>query len=169
MQIAEATKLANDLKVIEANPVLFAQLSAYPNPAKIPPKLVAKAVAAAGGGATGAAVLASIAANKAGIQDVIAHAADLLQIQTYAGPLKALAAVPPSVFAYLKLHGGPVQKAASQTVGQWKTWYWICFGGIIFFLLSIPLLRGRWKPSDARRDEAEHEAMVARELAAMQA
>ncbi len=41
----------------------------------------------------------------------------------------------------------------------------MCFGGIIFFLLSIPLLRGRWKPADARRDEAEHEAMVAAELA----
>ena len=52
--------------------------------------------------------------------------------------------------------------------GQWKRWYWICFGGIIFFLLSIPLLRGRWTTADARRDEEEHEAMVEAELAAMQ-
>ena len=58
-----------------------------------------------------------------------------------------------------------MQKAAAQTGGQWKTWYWICFGGIIFFLLTIPLLRGRWKPSDARRDEEEHEAMVQAEMA----
>jgi hypothetical protein len=58
-----------------------------------------------------------------------------------------------------------VTKAAAGTAGQWKNWYWICFGGIIFFLLSIPLVRGRWKPSDARRDEQEHEAMVAAELA----
>ncbi len=41
----------------------------------------------------------------------------------------------------------------------------LCFGGIIFFLLSIPLLPGRWKPADARRDEQEHEAMVQAELA----
>jgi hypothetical protein len=41
----------------------------------------------------------------------------------------------------------------------------VCFGGIIFFLLTVPLLRGRWKPSDARRDEEEHEAMVTEELA----
>lgn len=41
----------------------------------------------------------------------------------------------------------------------------MCFGGIILFLLGIPLLRGRWKPSDARRDEQEHEAMVQAELA----
>jgi hypothetical protein len=50
-------------------------------------------------------------------------------------------------------------------VGQWKTWYWICFGGIIVFLLSIPLLRGRWRPRDAKRDEEAHGAMVAAELA----
>jgi hypothetical protein len=58
--------------------------------------------------------------------------------------------VPPTVTAYL---------------GQWKTWYWICFGGIIVFLLSIPLLRGRWRPKDAKREEEEHEARVQAELA----
>ena len=62
-----------------------------------------------------------------------------------------------------------MEKAASQTVGQWKTWYWICFGGIIVFLLSIPLLRGRWRTRDAKRDEAEHEAMVDAELAKLTA
>ena len=45
----------------------------------------------------------------------------------------------------------------------------MCFGGIIVFLLTIPLLRGRWKTSDARRDEEEHEAMVAAELAKLNA
>ncbi len=82
-----------------------------------------------------------------------------------AAQLTALSEVRPSVFAYLKAHGAAVQKAAAQAPGRWKSWYWVCFGGIIFFLLSIPLLRGRWKPADARRDEAEHEAMVAAELA----
>jgi len=78
-------------------------------------------------------------------------------------------AVLPAVFAYLKAHGAAVAKAAADTAGQWKTWYWICFGGIVFFLLSIPLLRGRWRPRDARRDEAEHEAMVQAELAKLKA
>ena len=36
---------------------------------------------------------------------------------------------------------------------------------IIFFLLCIPLLRGRWRPSEARRDEEEHEAATRAELA----
>jgi hypothetical protein len=66
-------------------------------------------------------------------------------------------------------HAADVQSAAAKTAGQWKTWYWICFGGIIFFLLSIPLLRGRWRTRDAKRDEAEHEAKVQEELAKLQA
>jgi formate-dependent nitrite reductase membrane component NrfD len=86
-------------------------------------------------------------------------------VAPFAAQLTALSKVPPSVFAYLKAHGAAVQKAAAQAAGQWKTWYWVCFGGIIFFLLSIPLLRGRWKTADARRDEQEHEAMVEAELA----
>lgn len=72
-------------------------------------------------------------------------------------------------FQVLEQHGAEVASAASKTVGQWKTWYWICVGGIVFFLLSIPLLRGRWRPKDARRDEAEHEAMVEAELAKLNA
>ena len=89
----------------------------------------------------------------------------LATVAPYAAQLTALSKVPPQVFPYLKAHAAAVQKAAAQAPGQWKTWYWVCFGGIIFFLLTIPLLRGRWKTSDARRDEEEHEAMVTAELA----
>jgi hypothetical protein len=62
-------------------------------------------------------------------------------------------------------HAGDVASAAAKSPGQWRTWYWVCFGGIVFFLLSIPLLRGRWRPRDAKRDEEEHEATVQAELA----
>src|SRR5205823_2796166 len=135
------------------------------------------------------AVLATISQNKAAINGVIAvapdlqkvapHAADLqtiapyskqlTTIAPYAAQLTALSKVPPGVFAYLKAHGADVQNAAAKTAGQWKTWYWICFGGIVFFLLSIPLLRGRWRTRDAKRNEAEHEAKVQEELAKLQA
>jgi len=100
---------------------------------------------------------------------VIAKSDDLQKIAPFASQLTALSKVPPAVFSYLKAHGAAVQKASAQAPGQWKTWYWICFGGIIFFLLSIPLLRGRWRPSDARRDEAEHQKMVEAELAKLAA
>jgi hypothetical protein len=185
VQLANAQKFAPELAVLQAHQALFTQLAKYPNPAKIPPSLQAAAIKAAGGGAKGLAILESIAANKAAITGVVAVGPQLQALAPYAaqlkslaavGPqvaaiapfatqLKALAKVPPSVFAYLKAHGAAVSKAESQTAGQWKTWYWICFGGIIFFLLCIPLLRGRWSPRAAKKDEAEHEAMVAAELA----
>jgi ACS family D-galactonate transporter-like MFS transporter len=187
-QLANAQKFAPELTVIQANPALFTKLESYSSPSKIPPALVAQAVTAAGGGAKGVGILTTIAANKAAIAGVIAvgpalltvepYAADLLTIKPYASELTlmapysaqltALSKVPPGVFPYLTAHAAAVQKAAAQTAGQWKTWYWICFGGIIFFLLSIPLLRGRWRPRDARRDEEEHEALVQAELAKLQ-
>jgi hypothetical protein len=40
---------------------------------------------------------------------------------------------------------------------------------VIIFLLSIPILRGRWRPRDARKDEREHEVMVEAELAKLNA
>lgn len=163
-QLADAVKFAPELSVIEHNPALFTQLAQYPNPAAIPPALLAQAVTAAGGGAQGEAVLSTIATNESAIQAVIAVAPQLQSIQPYAAQLTALAAVPPAAQAYLNAHAKDVSAAAAQAPGQWRTWYWVCFGGVLFFLLAIPLLRGRWKPSDARRDEAEHEAMVRAEM-----
>jgi len=188
-QLANAQKFAPELAVIQANPALFAKLATYTNPAKIPPALVAQAIKAAGGGATGLGVLTTINANKAAITGVIAAAPALKTVAPYAAQLKtiapyspeltimapysaqltALSKVPPGVIAYLNAHGAAVTKAAAQTASQWKTWYWICFGGIIVFLLSIPLLRGRWRTRDAKRDEAEHEAIVDAELAKLKA
>jgi MFS family permease len=168
-QLADAARLAPELAVIKAHPALFAKLATYPNPATIPPKLAAQALAAAGGGAKGNNILFTMAANRAAINGVIAVGPQLATVAPYAAQLTALSKVPPSAFAYLKAHGAAVSKAAAATAGQWKTWWWVCFGGMIFFLLTIPLLRGRWKPSDARRDEREHEAMVAAELAKLNA
>jgi MFS family permease len=166
-QLADAQKFAPQLAVLQKNPALFTKLATFTDPSTIPPKLLNQAIAAAGGGAKGLAMLQSISANKDAINGVIAVAPELQKVAPFAPQLIALSKVPPSVFAYLKAHGTDVQSAAAKTAGQWKTWYWICFGGIVFFLLSIPLLRGRWSPSAARKDEAEHEAMVDAELEAL--
>ncbi len=123
-------------------------------------------------------MLGTIQANQAAINGVIAVAPQLQALAPYATQLTALSKVPApviqevsapgvgaelaalqkvpqSVDAYMAAHAADVTAAATKTVGQWKTWYWICFGGIVFFLLSIPLLRGRWRPRDARADEAD--------------
>jgi hypothetical protein len=152
-QLASAQKFAPELAVIAANPALFTQLATYPNAAAIPPAVLGKAIAAAGGGAKGIGILTTINANKAAIDGVIAvgpqlqqvapYAADLVKIAPYSAQLTALAAIPKADDAFLAAHAAAVQKAAAQSPGQWKNWYWICFGGIIFFLLSIPRRQAR--------------------------
>jgi MFS family permease len=184
-QLAAAQKFAPELAIIQAHPAVFTKLNADPGNKA----LQAQAVAAAGGGAKGVAELTTISANQAAINSVIAvgpqlqaiapyaadlktiapYSADLTTIAPYSAQLTALSKVPPAAIAYLTAHGAAVQQAAAQTASQWKTWYWVCFGAIIFFLLSIPLLRGRWRPSDARRDEQEHTALVEAELAKLHA
>ena len=99
------------------------------------------------------------------LKTIAPYSAQLTAMAPYSAQLTALSKVPPAAIAYLGAHGPAVQSAAASAAGQWKTWYWICFGGIIVFLLSIPLLRGRWRPRDAKRGEEAHEAMVAAELA----
>jgi MFS family permease len=197
-QLANAAKFAPELAVIKAHSALFAKLATYKNPATIPPALAAQAVAAAGGGAKGLAILSTINANSAAITGVIAAAPALATVAPYAAELKIMApysaelkAMAPyaaelkimapyavqltalhkaaAPLAYLSAHAAAVKKAAAGTAGQWRDWWWVCFGAMIFFLLTVPLLRGRWRPSDARRDEREHEAMVEAELAKLHA
>jgi hypothetical protein len=96
------------------------------------------------------------------------YAAQLTLMAPYATQLKAVAAAA-GPLTFLQAHGKAVQTAAANAPRQWKNWWWVCFGGMIFFLLTIPLMRGRWRPRDAKRDEEEHEAMVAAELAKLNA
>jgi MFS transporter, ACS family, D-galactonate transporter len=189
-EIANAAKFAPELAVISANPVLFAEAAKYPAN-KVPAALAAKLVAAAGGGSKGLTVLGTINANQAAITGVISKATQLATLKPYTAQLTALSKVPPSVIAavsapgvsaelaalqkvpasvdkYMAAHASDVASAAAKSPGQWRTWFWVCFAGLIVFLLSIPLLRGRWRPSDAKRDEEEHEAMVQAELAKLQ-
>jgi MFS family permease len=187
-QIANAQKFAPELAVIQAHPADFTQAAKYPAN-KVPAALAAKLVADAGGGATGLGILTTISQNQAAITGVIAVAPELQQIQPYAAQLSALARVPssvlqeasanaaelgalqkvpPSVATYMTAHGGAVGNAAAKSPGQWKTWWWVCFAGLIFFLLSVPLLRGRWSPRKAKEDAAQHEAIVQAELAKLQ-
>jgi len=175
-QLANAQKFAPELKVIQANPALFTKLAAFP-PGKIPPALQAQAVAAAGGGAAGVQVLTTIATNQAAITGVIAvapalqtvapYATDLQTIAPFSAQLTALSKVPKAALAYLQAHGTAVAAASKQAPGQWKTWYWICVGGLLFFAACVPLLKGRWKTSDAKRDQQAHEDLVTAELAKM--
>jgi hypothetical protein len=95
--------------------------------------------------------------------------ADLGLVQKYATVLtSAKASVPPADLAYLAANAAEVQKAQKESPGQWQTWWWVCVAGQIVFLPFVFVMAGRWSPRKAREDEAAHEAMVQRELAALQ-
>jgi MFS family permease len=166
-QIATAQRLAPELTVLQNNQALFTKLESYSNPSLIPSSLDSQAVAAAGGGLKGLGMLTNIQQDQAGIKSVLAVQTQLDHLKPYSKQLTALEKVPPSVTSFLEAHKAALEQAQAQAPGQWKDWYWVCFGGIVFFLLCIPLLRGRWSPSAARRDEEEHEAATQAELASL--
>jgi hypothetical protein len=171
--VATATKFAPELAAIAKNPTAFAQAATYKSAADIPPALLGELLTAAGGNVS---ILTTISANEAAIVGLQPYSAQLTALAAVpksvdafaaanAANLAALQKVPTSVTSYISKN---VPNALSESPGQWKTWYWVCFGGIIFFLLSVPLLRGRWSPRAAKKDEDEHEAMVQAELAKLQ-
>jgi MFS family permease len=81
--------------------------------------------------------------------------------------LTAVAKVPKEDIAFLSANAADVQQAQKDNPGQWQTWWWICFAGQLCLIPAAFLLTGRWSPRKAREDEAEHEALVQRELAAL--
>jgi MFS family permease len=162
--ISEATTLAPEIAFAQAHPALIAQLSKY-TAATMPSKLLATAIKAAGGGTKGFTVLTTLSGSQAELKAIQAAAPQLNLLKPYTKELLALKAVPPTITSFVSTYGPQVSSALIKAPSQWRTWFWVCFGGVIFFLLTIPLLRGRWRPRDAKRDEDEHEAMVQAELA----
>ncbi len=73
----------------------------------------------------------------------------------------------PNELAFLAAHQSELtqlQKGVKQSPSQWKSWFWVCVAGMLAFIPTIWLNRGRWSPARAREDEDAHEADVAREL-----
>ncbi len=160
--------LAPEIAVIQAHPNVFARLAELSsNGAPIPPQLLTRALNDAGGGNKGVIMLNNMRLNATNLARIQAAVPGFHVMRHYQRQLTALSKVPAWVFGYLAAHAKSVQAAAAVQDGQWKRWYWVCVGGMVFFLLAIPLLRGRWSPAAAREDEREHEAMVDAELAAM--
>ena len=93
-----------------------------------------------------------------------AHAA---AVQQATAALGSMAKIPSADIAYLSKYGADVTQASADNPGQWRTWWWICVACEFLLLPCIFLMTGRWSPRKAKQDAAEHEAMVARELAAM--
>jgi hypothetical protein len=71
--------------------------------------------------------------------------------------------------ANLLRYAPAIVSAQQQAPKQWKTWWWICLGGQVIFLLLVFTMAGPWSPRRAKRDLDEREALVDRELAAIRA
>ncbi len=69
--------------------------------------------------------------------------------------------------AYLSAHQDQLTNllnGVDKSPKQWQKWFWICLGGMVLFIPTIWLNRGRWNPARAREDEKKHEADVQAEL-----
>ncbi len=74
--------------------------------------------------------------------------------------------------AYLSAHQASLQSlltGVAKSPNQWQHWFWVCVGGMVLFIPTIFLIQGRWSPAQAKRDEEEHNAEVAAELAQLEA
>ena len=69
---------------------------------------------------------------------------------------------------YLSAHSAQLtalQNAVNETPKQWQRWYWVCVGGMVVFLPTIFLIKGRWSPRKAKQDEEHYEQLIQEELA----
>ena len=69
--------------------------------------------------------------------------------------------------AYLSQHQDQLTNllnGVGKSPKQWQNWFWVCLGGMVVFIPTIWLNRGRWSPAKAREDEKKHEADVQAEL-----
>jgi MFS family permease len=114
--------------------------------------------------ALGGANLASIKANPSPSNPAFQACEKMLGAKCVPD-LIALTKAPASTIAFMTAHGAAVANADAKNPGKWKDWYWVCFGCMVFFLCTVPLMRGRWSPRKAREDEEAHEAMVQAEMA----
>jgi len=101
--------------------------------------------------------------------DQLADPANAAAVQKAGAALASMKDIPAEDISYLSTYGADVTQASADNPGQWRTWWWICVACQFLFLPCVFLMVGRWSPRRAKQDAAEHEAMVARELAAMRA
>ena len=140
--VAFAEANASWLKVLQEpqNAPIVAAANASPTPANI--AALTKAV--------GPVVFAKVAANLTKLQTLI------VPYQTELG--------------YLAAHQNQLNDllgGVSKSPKQWQNWFWVCMVGMVVFIPTIWLNRGRWSPARAREDEQKHEADVAAELQAL--
>jgi MFS family permease len=99
-------------------------------------------------------------------------AANFAQAVKYKTQIATLVEPYRSQLNYLSAHESQLQSLTNglaKSPREWQHWFWVCFGGMVLFVPTIFLTRGRWSPKQARRDKAAHEEAMGRELARLTA
>jgi len=126
------------LKVIQANEAVVNAVAKDPSAANIAATI--KAI--------GSANFAQLVANEKKLDTLVApYTAQLDYLSAHSTQLTTL------------------QNAVNETSQQWQRWYWVCVGGMVLFLPTIFLIKGRWSPRGAKQDEERYEQLIQEELA----
>jgi hypothetical protein len=94
--------------------------------------------------------------------------AGLTELAKYKTQISTLVEPYTAQLSYISAHESALaqlEKASAKAPHEWQHWFYVDLAGMAVFIPLIWLIKGRWKPSSARRDAAEHEAAVAEELA----
>jgi hypothetical protein len=113
-----------------------------------------------------AAALNPTLANQAAVAAAIGLK-NALQLNSLKAEFERLVVPNEAALTYLSAHQSQLtalQNGVAKSPKQWQNWFWVCVGGMVLFIPTIWLTKGRWHPSRAKRDEDEHEAEVAAEL-----
>ncbi len=89
------------------------------------------------------------------------------QLVLYQTQLKTLVLPYATELNYLAAHQAQLtalQNGVNASPKQWQHWFWVSIGGMVLFIPSIFLIKGRWSPGRAKRDKIEHDQRVAAEL-----
>jgi MFS family permease len=93
--------------------------------------------------------------------------ANLALVVKYQTQLKTLVVPYTKELNYLSANQAQLtalQNGVKESPKEWQNWFWVCVAGMVLFIPSIFLNRGRWSPKRAREDQAKHDADVSREL-----
>ncbi len=89
------------------------------------------------------------------------------QLVIYQTQLKTLVLPYANQLNYLAAHQAQLtalQNGVNASPKQWQHWFWVSIGGMVLFIPTIFLIKGRWSPAQAKRDKSEHDQRVASEL-----
>ncbi len=93
------------------------------------------------------------------------------ELVTYQKQLTTLVVPFATELNYLAAHQSQLvalQNGVKESPHQWQHWFWVCIAGMVLFIPTIFLTKGRWSPAKAHQDARQHRADVEAALAKLE-